>query len=234
MVDAQVPELAPRAFRRALTSVREALVHPAVEVAALTAPSRMAPWASALAGAVAAGAPPGPGDHAARPSDAESTPDRAPGDHLDDDAASGRLVLLHDPGAPAAWGGTFRVVVYVRATLAADEAHDPMVADVARSWLVDALDAASARPSALGGTVTRVTSQPFGELADTGEDSRDVTAPVGAGVADVTAEVELRASWTPPADAVGASVTAWADVMATAAGLPPLPDGVARLPRRPR
>lgn len=231
MADAEVPELAPRAFRRALLSVREALVRPEVEVAPLTAPSRMAPWAAALAATVAAGAEPGRPWRSGRVEPTAGGRDREPGEDRHDDLASGRFVLLHDPAGPPAWGGTFRVVIYLRAVLEADLVHDPLVAEVAWSWLVDALDSASAHPSALGGTVTRVSSQSFGDLADAGDGpGGQPGADPMAG--DLTAEAELRASWTPPADAVGASVSAWAEVVATAAGLAPLPEGVLHLPRR--
>lgn len=227
-----MPELAPRAFRRALVSVREALVRPEVEVSALTAPSRMAPWAAALAAAVSSDAEPGRPWRSGRVDRAAGGREREPGEDRHDDLASGRFVLLHDPAGPPAWGGTFRVIVYLRALLEADLVHDPLVAEVAWSWLVDALDAGSAHPLALGGTVTRVCSQSFGELADPG-DGPGAQPGADAMAEDLTAEVELRASWTPPAGAVGASVSAWAEVVATAAGLAPAPEGVLHLPRRP-
>lgn len=232
MADAEVPELAPRAFRRALLSVREALVRPEVEVSPLTAPSRMAPWAAALAATVAADAEPGRPWRSGRVVRAAGGLEREPGEDRHDDLASGRFVLLHDPAGPPAWGGTFRVVVYLRATLEADLVHDPLVAEVAWSWLVDALDAASAHPLALGGTVTRVSSQSFGKLAEPPGDGPGGQPGAEPMTGDLTAETELRASWTPPSDAVGASVSAWAEVVATAAGLAPLPEGVLHLPRR--
>jgi len=50
-----------------------------------------------------------------------------------------------------------------------------------------------------------------------------------------TAELELRASWTPLGDDLNLHVEAWADLLCTAAGLPPVPHGVATLhPRRRR
>ncbi len=130
--------------------------------------------------------------------------------------ASGRFVLLHDPAGQEAWEGTFRVVTLIRAALDAEVGSDPLLCEAAWTWVEEALSEASAAHHALGGTVTRVVSQSFGALAERpGE-----------------VEVEIRASWTPDGD-VGDHLAAWATVLCTAAGLPPLPDGVASLsPRR--
>ncbi|MDN5724916.1 MAG: DUF3000 domain-containing protein, partial [Propionibacteriales bacterium] len=53
-----------------------------------------------------------------------------------------------------------------------------------------------------------------------------------------TAEVEVRASWTPtldwPATGLAAHLDAWADLLCTVAGLPPLPPGVVPMPSRRR
>jgi len=132
------------------------------------------------------------------------------------EAASGRFVLLHDPAGQEAWEGMFRVVTLVRAALDAELGADPLLCEAAWSWVVDSLDQAGATHRALGGTVTRVVSQSFGALAERpGE-----------------VEVEIRASWTPEGDA-GEHLAAWGAVLCAAAGLPPLPDGVAPLtPRR--
>lgn len=132
------------------------------------------------------------------------------------EAASGRFVLLHDPAGQEAWEGTFRVVTLVRAALDPEVGSDPLLCEAAWSWVEDALAQAGAAHHALGGTVTRVVSQSFGALAERpGE-----------------VEVEIRASWTPDGD-VGDHLSAWSTVLCTAAGLPPLPDGVTALsPRR--
>ena len=52
-----------------------------------------------------------------------------------------------------------------------------------------------------------------------------------------TAQVEIRASWTPDVDEVGAldmtaHVEAWGELMCTAVGLPPVPEGVTAIPSR--
>jgi hypothetical protein len=136
-----------------------------------------------------------------------------------DDVGGGRLVLLHDPDGNDAWEGTFRCVAYARAEIDPDLATDPMLAGVGWSWLTEALEAHGADYVAPSGTVTCVSSESFGGLQ-----------PEGA-----TAQIEIRASWTPvgnPELAIGAHVEAWAEVMCTAAGLPPVPEGVATLPNR--
>ncbi|HRD64136.1 MAG TPA: DUF3000 family protein, partial [Nocardioides sp.] len=63
------------------------------------------------------------------------------------------------------------------------------------------------------------------------------------GLADdsAAAQLEIRASWTPvlatraPADAqldIAPHVEAWGELLCTAVGLPPVPDGVAVIPSR--
>jgi len=132
-----------------------------------------------------------------------------------DEPAGGRFVVLHDPKGQEAWQGTFRVVTLVRAAMDAEVGIDPMFCEAAWTWVEEALQNADAAHHELGGTVTRVVSQSFGALAERpGE-----------------VEVEIRASWTPDGD-LAAHLTAWSAVLCTAAGLPPLPDGVTSLGRR--
>lgn len=134
------------------------------------------------------------------------------------EAASGRFVLLHDPVGQDAWQGRFRVVSFMRGLVERDLASDPLLNDVAWDWLVEALAEAGAEHVALSGTVTRTLSSSFGEIDD--------RHPRG--------EIELRCSWTPtgPAASCDRHARAWITVLTTMAGLPPLPEGVASLPRR--
>jgi hypothetical protein len=46
-----------------------------------------------------------------------------------------------------------------------------------------------------------------------------------------SAQLEIRASWTPEGD-IGPHVEAWGELMCTAVGLEPVPDGVTALPSR--
>lgn len=178
-------------FERALASLRAVKLRPELAVEESPAPQRLAPHAVALT--------------------AEFVED-------DEELASGRFVLLHDPGGVDAWEGTFRAVVFIKAALEPDLATDPLLTGVAWAWLVEALEASEVDVAALGGTVTRVMSESFGAL----------------GERDVSGMVEIRASWTPLDDpeAMGAHLTAWADTLAQTAGLLPLPPGVATLTRR--
>lgn len=141
----------------------------------------------------------------------------------EDQIGSGRLVLLHEPGGHEAWDGEFRCVTFVRATVETDVAADPMLPGVGWSWLIESLDGQPIDYTAVGGTVTSVTNESFGSMAD---------QPGGA-------EVEIRASWTPLLPLSGDTeaharghAQAWLDLMCTAAGLEPLPDGVVALPRQ--
>lgn len=178
----------PAEFERALASLRSAALRPEVTVEETPAPQRLAPHAVAMLGEVLEG---------------------------DDELASGRFVLLHDPDGQEPWGGTFRIVSFVRASVEMEMATDPVLTEVAWSWLLEALDDRGAAWAAPSGTVTRTASQSFGSLQD--------RPPVG--------EVEIRASWTPLDAGVGAHLQAWSDVLSHLAGLPPVPAGVTVLSR---
>jgi len=122
-----------------------------------------------------------------------------------EEVASGRLVLLHDPAGHEAWDGTLRLVSYVTAELDEEMSGDPLLPRVGWSWLTDALDSYGARHTAVGGTVTQTSSTRFGDIA--GPES--------------SADIELRASWTPLDPDLVPHVRAWIDVLTAAAGLPP-------------
>lgn len=131
-------------------------------------------------------------------------------------AATGRLILLHDPAGNSSWGGTFRIVSYVSADVELEMVTDPLLPEVAWSWLTDVLSAHHCSANELAGTVTASYSQGFGEM--TAADS---------------AEVEVRSSWTPTLDAthpLTPHLEAWQDLIGLVAGQPLLPPGVATLP----
>ncbi|MER7975407.1 MULTISPECIES: DUF3000 domain-containing protein [Actinomycetes] len=183
----------PAEFEAALEALRAASLRPELRVSEIPAPGSLAPWAVALSA------------------------DVAPSRHGDDsDLGTGRFVLLYDPDEPEAWGGRFRVVCFAQAPLETDIGLDPFLADVAWSWLVDALDARGARYIAASGTATKILSTGFGELARQGDG----------------AQIEVRASWTPLDAAVGPHVEGWGELLCMLAGLPPRSEGVTALPRR--
>ena len=139
----------------------------------------------------------------------------------DTDIGTGRIILLHDPAGNDAWGGTFRCVAYCRADVDIEMTNDPMLAGVGWSWLTEALTAHAAEFDALSGTVTVVSTESFGGMADE----------------EGTAQVEVRASWTPLEQPTGvmdiaAHVEAWGDLLCATAGLQPVPEGVAVMPGR--
>lgn len=167
----------PAAFATALAEVASARARPEVVVTETTAPTRLAPHAVALTADVVVGG---------------------------DEVGTGRLVLLHDPAGHDAWDGTFRFVAYARADVDPEIAADPLLCQVAWSWLTEALDHRGAGYAMASGTVTRVASEGFGGMA--GDAGR--------------AEVELRASWSPVGRCTP-HVEAWSDLLCSAAGLPP-------------
>ena len=122
-----------------------------------------------------------------------------------DEVASGRLILLHDPAGHDAWQGNLRLVTLITAELESDMAGDPLLPAVAWTWLTDALEQHAATFTAIGGTITQTASTRFGELAG--------PAP--------TADLEVRASWTPTSTDTAAHLLGWCAMLASTAGLPP-------------
>lgn len=203
---------APADFLFALGTLREARCRSELRLDEIPAPARLAPFAVALGAEVV-----GPGDGAPGAVHGPAAAALAPAAGSDDvELATGRFILLHDPDGSEVWAGEFRIVTYIRAQLEPDMGNDEMLGSVAWTWLVEALENHRAPYRSAGGTATRVLSESFGTLADR----------------PGTIDIELRASWTPEGRDIGAHLEAWADMVCTFAGLPPLPEGVAALPRR--
>src|ERR1700758_1689144 len=94
---------------------------PEIELGPIRPPQRLAPYSYALGAEV-------------KHPDVEVVPERSEGD------AFGRLILLYEPDGADAWAGTIRLVAYIQADLDPSEAVDPLLPEVAWSWLVEALD----------------------------------------------------------------------------------------------
>src|SRR3954469_21041245 len=122
-----------------------------------------------------------------------------------DEVATGRLILLHDPAGHDAWDGETRLVTYITAELEPDLAGDPLLPAVAWTWLTDALETDGGGYTAIGGTITQTTSTRFGAL----------------GGPPPTADIEIRASWTPLTEDLGDHLQAWCAMLSSTAGLPP-------------
>ncbi|NQX10172.1 DUF3000 domain-containing protein [Microbacteriaceae bacterium VKM Ac-2855] len=172
----------PEEFAAALASIRSARVREELIVSEIPSPSGLAPYAVALSGDVA-------------PSRQGS----------DSDLGTGRFILLYDPEEPEQWGGPFRVVCFAQAPLEVEIGTDPFLAQVAWSWLIDALDTREADYTAASGTATKVLSTGFGELAAQGDG----------------AQIEIRASWSPRDAELSAHVEGWGELLCMLAGLPP-------------
>jgi hypothetical protein len=183
----------PAAFAAALEAVRATALRAELVLTEIPAPANLAPYAVALA--------------------ADVTPARH---GSDSELGTGRFVLLYDPAGSEAWGGQFRVVCFAQAPLETDIGIDPFLADVAWSWLIDALDARHANYTSASGTATKILSTGFGELASQGDG----------------AQIELRASWTPLDHEISAHVEGWGELLCMLAGLPPAAEGVSVLAAR--
>ena len=177
--------LQPSPFDRATAQVRATTFRSDLVVREIPAPNGLAPFSLALAGDV--------------------RPDEASGQSP---YGTGRFILLHDPAEPEGWHGAWRIVSFAQAPLEPEIGTDPLLADVAWSWLVDALDSRHAVYRAAAGTATKTLSRGFGSLATEGDGS----------------QIELRASWSPEGD-MTAHVEAWAELVCMLAGLPPGSEG---------
>lgn len=138
-----------------------------------------------------------------------------------EEVGTGRIILLHDPAGNDVWEGRYRLVAYVRTETDPEQATDPLLGEVGWSWLLEALAEHGAEHVAASGSVTRVSTETFGTMS---EDPG-------------SAQVEIRASWTPLPGPDGvpdltAHVEAWGELLCVAAGLPPVPQGVAIMPSR--
>lgn len=168
-------------------SVRALAFRPDFVVREIPAPASLAPEALALAGDV-----------------------RPDAGAVDSPYGTGRLILLHDLTEPDAWSGPWRIVCFAQAPLESEIGTDPMLADVAWSWLLDALQTRGASFHSASGTATKTLSKGFGSLASEGDG----------------AQIELRASWSPAGD-ITPHIDAWAELVCMLAGLPPGSEGVA-------
>lgn len=175
-------------FNGALKALRSVKARPEIMVEESPAPARLAPYAVAL------------------------TADVIASPNSENELATGRFVLLYDPAGHEAWDGSFRCVTFARAELESEMENDPLLPEIGWAWLLESLAAHDATFVAPSGTVTRVASQSFGQLAD--------RMP--------NAEIEIRASWTPKGT-IDSHLAAWYDVLATCAGLPPVPEGVSSI-----
>jgi hypothetical protein len=183
----------PDVFSSAVAALEAAHTRPELTITEIPAPGSLAPFSVALA--------------------ADVTPARH---GVDSPLGTGRFILLYDPAAPEAWGGEFRVVCFAQAPLETEIGVDPFLADVAWSWLVDALATRGAKYIGASGTATKILSTGFGELESQSDG----------------ALIELRASWTPTDNEIGAHVEGWSELLCMLAGLPPTIEGVSVLSHR--
>lgn len=182
-------------FDSAIAAIQLAEVRPEIVVTEIAPPTSLAPHAFALAA------------------------DVRPTAHAEDSEwGTGRLIVLHDPSEPEEWGGAWRIVCFAQGPLEPEIGVEQYVADVAWSWLIEALDTRGARYHSESGTATKILSRGYGGLADQGEG----------------AQLELRSSWTPDESQLVAHVEAWAELLALMAGMPPGTEQVSLLDARRR
>lgn len=181
-----------KSFEEIIAEIRAITPRNEIILEEVPAPQKLAPFSFALT------------------ADVELSPDS------DEDIATGRFVLLHDPAGQEGWTGKYRCVTFVRAAIDKEMANDPLLIDLGWSWFLESLRKYHCGFIAPSGTVTRVASASFGTLVNRENDS----------------EVEVRASWTPTdGNTLSAHVRAWIDLLEIASGMPPIPEGVTQLSR---
>lgn len=183
-------------FEYAVEQLRAAAFRSELQVREIPAPERIAPRSVAFAAGVIQGS-------------------THPSEEGDSPYGAGRLILMHDPASIEEWGAPFRIVCFAQAPLEMEIGIDPFIADVAWSWLVDALDSREAAYGYASGTATKTLSTGFGTLEEQGD----------------AAQIEIRASWTPLDREFAAHAEAWGELLCLLAGLPHH-EGVASLGSR--
>jgi hypothetical protein len=179
----------PARFAEAIASIQALRPRRDVALTEIAPPTRIAPFALAIEARIAGAL---------------------------EEEASGSFVLLHNPDPPRIWEGDLRAVTLARTQVDQEMGADPLLPEVAWTWLAEVLDGIGPLPAALSGTVTRTSSEGFGGLRPRG----------------IATGLEVRASWTPPTADAGAHLAAWLDFLALLGGVEPLPSGVARLGAR--
>lgn len=190
MVQAVPQDEIPEAFEQALRAAESATLRPELRVFETAAPQGLAPYQRAWA--------------------ADVEPSKVSDDR---EFGTGRLVLLHDPEEPEAWGSAFRMVVFAQAPIDTTMGSDEFLPNVAWSWLIDALDQRDAQYQGAAGTATTVLSTGFGQLAEEGQG----------------AQIEVRASWSPLTTDLKPHMEAWFEFVCMLAGFPPTAEGVATI-----
>lgn len=179
----------PEVFLQALESLKGHEFRHEIHISQIPPPKRIAPWAVALMAEV---------------NDSDS---------LDPDSHRGeaRFVLLYDPEGQTSWNGTMRIVAHAMCPVESVMADDPLLGEVAWSWLVDSLEGEGADFHSLTGTVTRVYNESF----------------TGTDLDGLHTNIELRASWSPATPDCSAHLQGWAHFVASLCGLDP--EGVSSL-----
>ena len=181
----------PEVFLQALESLKGHEFRHEIHISQIPPPKRIAPWAVALMAEV------------------NDSDDLAPETHR----GEARFVLLYDPEGQTSWNGTMRIVAHAMCPVESVMADDPLLGEVAWSWLVDSLNAENAAFHSLTGTVTRVYNESF----------------TGIDLEGLTTNIELRASWSPANPECSAHLQAWANFISSLCGLDP--EGVSSLRR---
>ena len=189
-------------FEKFCSLARDLKTRSEISFEEVPAPQRLAPYAVAFSVDVSSG---------------YSSGGRNEESDEDSDVATGRFVMLHDPEGQEAWEGEFRAVTFVRSAIEDDLQSDPLLTDVAWSWVSESLESANANFAATSGTVTRVSSASYGQLSEKEQSS----------------EIEIRASRTPTsADSLIDHIHGWIKLIETVSGLTPIAEGVSSLKSR--
>ncbi len=184
----------PADFVTALESLKGQNFRPEFHLTQVPPPTKIAPWAVALQAEIN--------------DSVQKDPDYYRGNT--------KFVVLYNPEGELAWDGNFRVIIHAQAPAEADMGDDPLLGEVAWSWLRESLIAQGASFHNLNGTVTRVFNETFGNLT----------------LNSARVDLEVRASWTPDTPYLTEHLLAWAKFADSLCGLPPYSPDIHALPAR--
>ncbi|WP_051197251.1 DUF3000 family protein [Jonesia quinghaiensis] len=180
---------APAEFLTALAPLRQMSIPPALTLREIPARGAVAPFSAALSGEIKR---------------SRRNPEML---------AHGNLSVLYSPSLVPEWESRFRIAAIVRADIDHDMGRDPLLQQVARSWIDESLETTGALYSALRGTVTIVVSEKFEEQ----------------GTGDLDTQLEIRMSWSPQPSGVQTvdwhlerHVESWMNLLFATSGSPML------------
>ncbi|MFT4186521.1 MAG: DUF3000 family protein [Micrococcaceae bacterium] len=202
----------PQDFQEALDSMRGARYRHDLKVKEISAPTDIAPYAVALEASVYKEVEP----QSFKPRLHVVTENSGYDNALEQNDALvvGRFILLYHPEYQEAWDGHFRITVYVRGHLDDSYTDNLLVTKSLWAKFNDAMIKREIKHRALGGTVTKISTESFGSISN--------QLP--------SLSAELRASWTAVNAEIRSHLEVWSEFITSFVGEPAFTKGVIPIP----